>query len=66
MGTKIDEITKILSKIDFLESQGITYGAERIGPPVIQIMAGFKKKQPKVGFVSSHNLIAGDPILSAP
>ena len=43
MGTKIEKITKIFGKIDFLESCGITYGAERIGLPVIQIMAGFKK-----------------------
>ena len=47
MGTKIEEITKIFGKIDFLESRGITYGAERIGPPVIQIMAGFKKSAQK-------------------
>ena len=43
MGTKIDKITKIFGRIDFLQGRGITYGAEGIGPPVIQIMAGFKK-----------------------
>jgi len=36
----MDQITKIFGKIDFLESQGITYGAKRIGSSVIQIMAG--------------------------
>ena len=40
MITKIDQITKIFGKIDFLERWGVTYRAKKIGPTVIQIMAG--------------------------
>jgi len=43
VGIKIDQITKIFGKIDFLESQGVTYGAERIGPPVISDNGRLKK-----------------------
>jgi len=62
----MDQITQIFGKIDFLESQGFTYGAKRdwvIGYSDNAV----KKKQLKVGFVSKViYLIVGDPLLLAP
>jgi hypothetical protein len=43
MGAKIAKITKLFFNVEHLKNQGVTYWAERSGPPVVQIIDRLQK-----------------------
>ena len=39
MGIKIDKITRIFDKVEYIKNRGVTYWAEKNGPIVIRIIS---------------------------